>query len=55
MAKMSWARFRGFIAGVVALILVVILASVATAALGMDIPILSTIAETLGVEVAEGG
>jgi hypothetical protein len=55
MAKMSWVRVRGFIAGVFALILVIVLASVATAAMGMDVPVLSTIAGFFGVEIAEGG
>jgi hypothetical protein len=55
MAKMSWVRVRGFIAGVVALILVIVFASIGTAALGMDIPVLSTIAEFFGIEVAESG
>ncbi len=54
MAKMSWVRFRGFIAGVVALILVLVLVSIGSAALGMDIPVLNTIAGFFGVEVAQG-
>ena len=54
MAKMSWVRIRGFIAGVFALVLVVVLASLGTAVMGMDVPVLSTIAEFFGVEVAEG-
>jgi len=54
MAKLSMVRIRSFIAGVVALVLVIVLASVGTAALGMDIPVLSDIAGALGVEVASG-
>jgi hypothetical protein len=54
MAKMSFVKVRGFIAGVVALLLVLVLASIGTAALGMDIPVLSTIAGFFGVQVAEG-
>lgn len=55
MAKMSWVKVRGFIAGVFALVLVIVLASVGTAAMGMNIPVLSTIAGFFGVEVAQGG
>ncbi len=54
MAKLSMTRIRGFLAGVFALILVVILASLGTAVLGIDLPVLSTIAGFFGVEVAEG-
>lgn len=54
MAKVSMVRIREFLAGVFALILVVILAAVGTAVLGMDVPVLSTIAGFFGVEVAEG-
>ena len=54
MAKMSWVRIRGFIAGVFALILVIVLASLGTAVMGIDVPVLSTIAGFFGVEVAEG-
>lgn len=55
MAKLSMVRVRAFIAGVVALLLVIVLASVGTAVLGIDIPVLSTIAGYFGVEVAGGG
>ncbi|MCH8204862.1 MAG: hypothetical protein IID09_06830 [Candidatus Hydrogenedentes bacterium] len=54
MAKLSMVRIRGFLAGVFALLLVIVLASVGTAVLGMDVPVLSTIAGFFGVEVAEG-
>lgn len=54
MAKLSMVRIRGFFAGVFALILVILLASFGTAILGMDVPVLSTIAGFFGVEVAEG-
>ncbi len=54
MAKFSMVRVRGFVAAVFALILVVVLVSVATAALGMDLPVLSTIAGFFRVGVAEG-
>jgi len=53
MAKMSMVKIRGFFAGVFALVLVILLASVGTAALGMDIPVLSDIAAVFGIEVAE--
>ncbi len=55
MAKLSMVRIRSFIAGVVALILVIVLAALGTAALGIDVPVLSTIAGFFGVEVAQGG
>ena len=54
MAKLSMVRIRGFLASVFALLLVIVLASVGTAVLGMDVPVLSTIAGFFGVEVAEG-
>ncbi len=54
MAKLSMVQIRGFLGGVFALILVIVLASVGTAVLGMDIPVLSTIAGFFGVDVAEG-
>ncbi len=54
MAKLSMVKIRGFFAGVIAVVLVIILASVGTAILGMDVPVLSTIAAFFGVEVAEG-
>lgn len=53
MAKFSMVKIRGFFAAVFALILVVILASVGTAVLGINLPILSTIAAFFGIEVAE--
>lgn len=55
MAKLSMVRVRGFIAGIVAIVLVIVLASIATAALGIDVPVLSTIAGFFGMEVAESG
>lgn len=54
MAKFSMVRVRGFVAAVFALVLVVVLVSVGTAALGIDLPVLSTIASFFGVGVAEG-
>ncbi|MDK1022074.1 MAG: hypothetical protein QGD90_10605 [Candidatus Hydrogenedentes bacterium] len=54
MAKFSMVKIRGFFAAVFALTLVVILASVGTAVLGIDLPVLSTIAGFFGVGVAEG-
>ena len=36
MAKMSWVRIRGFIAGVFALILVIVLAALGTAVMGIE-------------------
>lgn len=47
-------KIRGFIAAVFALILVILLASLGTAALGINVPGLSTIAAFFGVEVAQG-
>lgn len=55
MAKMTMTKIRGFIAGVFALLLVLVLASVGTAAMGMDLPGLGTIARTLGVDPADHG
>ena len=54
MAKFSMVKIRSFLAGVFALILVILLASFGTAILGIDLPVLSTIAAFFGVEVAEG-
>ena len=54
MAKFSMVKIRGFIAAVFAIILVIGLASVGTAAMGIDVPGLSTIAGFFGIEVAEG-
>ncbi len=53
-AKLSMVKIRGFIAGVVAIILIILLAAIGTAVMGIDVPGLSTIAEFFGVEVAEG-
>jgi hypothetical protein len=53
--RMSWVKIRGFIAGVFALLLVLVLASIGTAAMGIDVPVLSTIAGYFGVPVAQGG
>lgn len=53
MAKISMTKIRGFLASVFAIILVILLASVGTAMLGMDIPVLSDIAAAVGVDVAE--
>jgi hypothetical protein len=55
MAKMTMTRIRGFLAGVFALLLVIVLASMGTAVMGMDLPGLGTIARTLGVDPAEHG
>ena len=54
MAKFSMVKIRGVFAAVFALTLVVIRASVGTAVLGIDLPVLSTIAGFFGVGVAEG-
>lgn len=54
MAKFSMVKIRGFIAAVFALILVIVLASIGTAVMGIDVPGLSTIAGFFGIEVAEG-
>lgn len=53
MAKFSMVKIRGFLAGVFAIILVILLASVGSAIMGKDIPVLSDIAGAFGVEVAE--
>jgi hypothetical protein len=55
MAKMTMTKIRGFLAAVFALILVIVLASVGTAALGMDLPILGTVARNLGIDPADKG
>jgi len=47
-------KIRGFIAAVFALILVIVLASIGTAVMGINVPGLSTIAGFFGIEVAEG-
>jgi hypothetical protein len=49
---MTVTRIRGFVAGVFALVLVVLLASLGTAVMGMDLPVLGTIARTIGVDPA---
>ncbi len=54
MAKFSMVKIRGFIAAVFALILVIVLASIGTAVMGINVPGLSTIAGFFGIEVAEG-
>ncbi len=53
MAKMSMTKIRGFFAGVFALLLVIVLAALATAVMGKDLPGLGTIARTLGVNPAD--
>jgi hypothetical protein len=53
MAKLTMTRIRAFIGGVFALILVLLLLSVGTAMFGYDLPVLGTIARTLGVEPAD--
>lgn len=50
MAKLSMVRIRSFFATVFALILVILLASVGTAVLGIDLPVLGTIARALGFD-----
>lgn len=52
MAKMSMVRIRGFFGTVFVLVLVILLASIGSAIMGMDVPVLSTIAAFFGVEVA---
>lgn len=55
MAKVTMTKIRGFLAGLFALVLVIVLASLGTGALGMDLPVLGTISRTLGVDPAEHG
>lgn len=56
MAKVTMTKIRGFLAGVFALILVILLASAGSALLGMDLPVLGTIARTMGIDpAAQGG
>jgi hypothetical protein len=55
MAKLTMTKIRGFIAAVFALVLVVLLASAGTALLGMDLPVLGTIARNIGIDPAEHG
>ena len=55
MAKVTMTKIRGFLAGVFALVLVILLASAGTAMLGMDLPVLGTIARNLGIEPTEQG
>ncbi len=55
MAKLTMTKIRAFIARVFALVLVIVLASAGTAVLGMDLPVLGTIARTLGIEPSEQG
>ncbi len=49
MAQFRMTKVRGFIATTVAIVLIVLLAAVATSALGMRVPILSNIADALGL------
>ena len=42
-------KIRSFVAALVAIILVILLAAVATAAMGMDLPILGDIARAIGM------
>lgn len=56
MAKITMTKVRGFIAGLFALVLVILLASAGTAVAGMDLPVLGTIARTIGIDpAAQGG
>jgi len=56
MAKLTATRIRAFIAGVFALVLVIVLASAGTAIMGMDLPVLGRIARTIGIDpAAQGG
>lgn len=56
MAKVTMTKVRGFIAGLFALVLVILLASAGSALLGMDLPVLGTIARTMGIDpAAQGG
>jgi hypothetical protein len=52
MAKLTATRIRAFFAGVFALVLVILLLSVGTAMFGMEIPVLGTIARTIGIDPA---
>jgi len=52
MAKVTMTKIRGFLAAVFGLVLVILLASAGTAALGMDLPVLGTIARTMGIDPA---
>ena len=49
MAKLTATKIRAFLAGVFAFVLVIVLVSVGTAMFGMDLPVLGTIARTLGI------
>lgn len=56
MAKVTMTKVRGFIAGLFALVLVILLASAGTAIAGMDLPVLGTIARRIGIDpAAQGG
>lgn len=56
MAKVTMTKVRGFIAGLFALVLVILLASAGTAMMGMDLPVFGTIARTIGIDpAAQGG
>lgn len=49
MAQLRMTKVRGFIAATFAIVSIILLAAVATAALGMRVPILSNIADALGL------
>lgn len=56
MAKVTMTKVRGFIAGLFALVLVILLASAGSGLLGMDLPVLGTISRTIGIDpAAQGG
>lgn len=46
-------KIRGFVAGAAALVLVVLLAALAFAALGIRVPVLVNITDAFGIEVQE--
>ncbi len=50
---MSMTKIRGFLAGVVAVIVLVLFAAFATSVMGMDVPGLSAIADALGMPRGE--
>ena len=51
----SRTRIRSFIAGIVAIVVVLVFASFVTTSMGMEIPGLSNIADMLGFAADEGG
>ncbi len=55
MAKVTMTKIRGFLAGVFALVLVILLASAGTGLLGMDLPVLGTISRTIGIDPTAQG